>query len=98
MEEMRAMIGRRQAVEPAPVGRSRTNIFDTSRSHPSPVSDESSRRIEDLISDADKNLAQAMNHHEELQSEFQNLVARHKEVGHPQSCAYVNNTNVNFCM
>ncbi|EKM80039.1 hypothetical protein AGABI1DRAFT_57412 [Agaricus bisporus var. burnettii JB137-S8] len=79
MEEMRAMIGRRQAVEPAPVGRSRTNIFDTSRSHPSPVSDESSRRIEDLISDADKNLAQAMNHHEELQSEFQNLVARHKE-------------------
>jgi hypothetical protein len=84
MEEMRAMIGRRQAGELAPVGRSRTNVFDASRSHSSPVSDESSRRLEDLISDADRNLAQAMTHHDELQGEFKNLAIQYKEVGHHQ--------------
>jgi hypothetical protein len=83
MEEMRAMIGRRQAGELAPVARSRPNIFDSSRSYTSPVSDESSRRLEDLVSDTDKSLVQAMSHHKELQGELKSLETQYKEVGHP---------------
>lgn len=83
MEEMRALIGRRQAGELTPVARTRSSIFDAPRSLPSSGSDEVSRKLEDLISDADKNLLQALSRQEALQDELKNLATQFREVGCP---------------
>jgi hypothetical protein len=81
MEEMRALISRRQTGEVSSVARARTNIFDAPRTQPTSGSDEITRKLEDLISDADMNLAQALSHQNMLQDELKSLTAHYREVG-----------------
>ena len=85
MEEMRALIGRRQAADLMPAIRAqRVNVYGetTSRLFPtaSGGSDEFSRKLEDLISDIDKNLVQALSHQEALQNELKTLSTQFREV------------------
>lgn len=82
MEEMRALIGKRQTGELTSVARTRSSIFDTPRSLPSSGSDELSRKLEDLISDVDKSLVQALSHQEALQNELKALTAQFREVSY----------------
>lgn len=86
MEEMRALIGKRQTADHLPAVRAqRTNIFGEMTSRVLPAasgggSDEFSRKIEDLFSDADKNLVQALSHQETLQTELKTLTTQLREV------------------
>lgn len=82
MEEMRALIGRRQTADVAPVARpQRASIFDAPRPlSSSGGSDEFSRKLEDLISDVDKNLVQALSHQEIMQNELKALTGQFREV------------------
>lgn len=85
MEEMRALIGKRQTADFLPAVRAqRTNIFGETTSRVLPAasggSDEFSRKLEDLISDVDKNLVQALSHQETLQNELKTLSTQLREV------------------
>jgi len=85
MEEMRALIGKRQTADLLPVVRAqRTNIFGETTSRVLPAasggSDEFSRKLEDLFSDVDKNLVQALSHQETLQNELKTLSTQLREV------------------
>jgi hypothetical protein len=82
MEEMRALIGKRQTADLPPVARTqRTGIFEAPRPLPSSgASDDVSRKLEDLISDVDKNLVQALSHQETMQNELKIITAQFREV------------------
>ncbi|KXN89579.1 Rho guanine nucleotide exchange factor gef2 [Leucoagaricus sp. SymC.cos] len=79
MEEMRALIGKRQTADGVSGARTRTSIFDAPKTLPSSGSDEFSRRLDDLISDVDKNLVQALSHQEALQNELKTLNSEFRE-------------------
>jgi len=88
MEEMRALIGKRQTADLLPAVRAqRTNIFGETTSRVLPAasggSDEFARKMEDLISDVDKNLVQALSHQEILQNELKTLSTQLREVRPP---------------
>lgn len=80
---MRAMIGRRQVGEQTPVARARSTIFEAPRPSQQPSnshSDDLSRKLEGLISDADKNMGSALSHQEALHDELKALTTQFKQV------------------
>ncbi|KAF5364100.1 hypothetical protein D9756_000374 [Leucocoprinus leucothites] len=83
MEEMRALIGKRQTADYAPVAKvQRTSIFGEAAPRSLPAaggSDEISRKLEGLISDVDKNLVQALSHQDALQNEIKTFTAQFRE-------------------
>ncbi|KAJ3566313.1 hypothetical protein NP233_g7081 [Leucocoprinus birnbaumii] len=83
MEEMRALIGKRQSADHAPSARTqRTTIFGEPAPRPLPTSggsDEISRKVEDMITDVDKSLAQASSRADSLQSEVKSLNTQCRE-------------------
>lgn len=82
LEEMRALIGRRQVESAAPRTRPRSGTLDGLSSRPTATSDVTNliKTIEVLASEADTDLASAQSRQETLQAELAKLANEFKEV------------------
>jgi protein ECT2 len=75
---MRNLIGRRQ--EDIPRGRTRTAVFAIPPRTSSETSEEVSRTLDMLVTDADQDLVKAQSHQDILQNELRRLASEFKEV------------------
>lgn len=82
MEEMRQLIGRRQADGPTtPLNRPRSFVGETAMSKAlETVNPAVLTRLEESLAEADQNTVRAISHHETLRNAFEQLVLDIKEV------------------
>lgn len=83
MEEMRQLIGKRQAEGPTtPLNRPRSFVGETTMSKtPEMVNPAVLARLEESLADADQSMVRAISHHDTLQSDLEQFVLEIKEVG-----------------